>query len=106
MHIYNREVSFRLYFILRLNIIINIDNVVMSLISFYFFHELFQVLCRFTDSRNCLTGYSKAGGSDNREKEVACYIKNQLEMSVVIIDNRKKESSKKKKKVLKLKAKL
>lgn len=68
---------------------------IMSLISFYFFHEIFQVLRRFTDSRNCLTGYSKAGGSDNHEKEVACHIKNELEMSVVLIDNRKRESSKK-----------
>lgn len=63
----------------------------MDLIVLYFFHEVFKIQNSFTDSRNSLTCYGKAGGADNSEKEVACDIKNELELSVVLIDKQKKK---------------
>lgn len=88
----------------------------MDLVVLYFFHEVFKIQNSFTDSRNSLTCYGKAGGADDHEKEVACDIKNERELSVVLIDKQKKKKKrkvanktlpgKKRNKVLKPKAKL
>lgn len=53
---------------------------------FNFFHRVFQMQYILTGSRKCLTRYGKAGGADNHKKEVACHIKNELQLSVVLID--------------------
>lgn len=47
-----------------------------------------------SDSTNCWTRYGKAGRAGNHKKEVACHIRNELEVSAVLIENRKGESSK------------